>query len=65
MGNSCQSARSSYSSITTRKKYYANEEDNEEELLSMVKDGLNLVENDYLGGSGSRGYGRVKFHISE
>jgi len=41
------------------------EEDNEAELMAMVKDGLNLVENDYLGGSGSRGYGRVKFHISE
>lgn len=41
------------------------EEDSEEELISMVKDGLDLVANDYLGGSGSRGYGRVKFHISE
>jgi len=41
------------------------EEDNEEELVQMVKDGLDLVANDYLGGSGSRGYGRVKFHISE
>ncbi|OQX59402.1 MAG: type III-A CRISPR-associated RAMP protein Csm3 [Helicobacteraceae bacterium 4484_230] len=41
------------------------EEDNEEELVGMVKDGLELVANDYLGGSGSRGYGRVAFHISE
>ncbi len=41
------------------------EEDNEEALISMVKNGLDLVANDYLGGSGSRGYGRVKFHISE
>lgn len=41
------------------------EEDNEEELVQMVKNGLDLVANDYLGGSGSRGYGRVKFHISE
>jgi len=41
------------------------EEDNEEELISMVKDGLDLVANDYLGGSGSRGYGRVKFHIED
>ncbi|MEA3315227.1 MAG: type III-A CRISPR-associated RAMP protein Csm3 [Campylobacterota bacterium] len=41
------------------------EEDGDgEELIQMVKDGLGLVENDYLGGSGSRGYGRVKF-ISE
>ena len=27
----------------------------------MVESGLKLIENDYLGGSGSRGYGRVKF----
>ncbi len=40
------------------------DEDNEESLISMVKNGLDLVANDYLGGSGSRGYGRVKFHIS-
>jgi len=37
------------------------DEDSEDELKKMVKDGLNLVENDYLGGNGSRGYGRVKF----
>jgi len=41
------------------------DEDNEEELISMVKRGLELIENDYLGGSGSRGYGRVKFNIKE
>lgn len=41
------------------------EEDNEEELISMVRQGMVLLENDYLGGSGSRGYGRVKFHVSE
>ncbi len=41
------------------------EEDSEEELMNMVQKGLELIENDYLGGSGSRGYGRVKFHISE
>ncbi len=40
-------------------------DDNEKELIEMVKKGLNLIENDYLGGSGSRGYGRVKFNISE
>ncbi len=39
--------------------------DNEEELIKMVKDGLKLLEDDYLGGNGSRGYGRVKFHIKE
>jgi len=41
------------------------DKDSEDELIAMVKDGLALIENDYLGGSGSRGYGRVKFHISE
>lgn len=41
------------------------EEDNETELIKMVNDGLNLVANDYLGGSGSRGYGRVEFHIED
>ena len=41
------------------------ENDNEEELVSMVKEGFELIESDYLGGNGSRGYGRVKFHLSE
>ncbi len=27
----------------------------------MVESGLKLIQNDYLGGSGSRGYGRVEF----
>jgi CRISPR-associated protein Csm3 len=40
-------------------------DESEEELVEMVKKGFKLIENDYLGGSGSRGYGRVKFHISE
>lgn len=35
--------------------------DNGAELKDMVENGLKLIENDYLGGSGSRGYGRVKF----
>ena len=29
-------------------------------LLSILKEGFKLLEDDYLGGSGSRGYGRVK-----
>ena len=33
----------------------------EEEFKEMIKRGLELIENDYLGGSGSRGYGRVRF----
>ena len=35
--------------------------DDEEKLKSLVEQGLELVESDYLGGNGSRGYGRVKF----
>jgi len=37
------------------------DEDSEKELKDMVELGLELIENDYLGGNGSRGYGRVKF----
>ena len=37
------------------------EDDNEKTLLDMLEKGLKLIENDYLGGSGSRGYGQVKF----
>jgi len=39
--------------------------DDKDALVAMVKKGFELIESDYLGGSGSRGYGRVKFHISE
>lgn len=37
------------------------EDDNEDEFKAMVEAGLTLIENDYLGGNGSRGYGRVVF----
>ena len=37
-----------------------NNKDKEHELESLVKDGFKLLENDCLGGSGSRGYGKVK-----
>ncbi|MDR1450776.1 MAG: type III-A CRISPR-associated RAMP protein Csm3 [Helicobacteraceae bacterium] len=39
------------------------EGDDEKALIDMVHEGIRLIERDYLGGSGSRGYGRVKFHI--
>lgn len=39
--------------------------DDEKALKDMVEKGLELVENDYLGGSGSRGYGRVLFPKKE
>lgn len=35
--------------------------DNENDLLALVSEAIALLENDYLGGSGSRGYGQVKF----
>ncbi len=35
--------------------------DDEEQLKSILTEAMNLLENDYLGGSGSRGYGRIKF----
>lgn len=35
--------------------------DNEEDYKKAIKDAINLLENDYLGGNGSRGYGQVKF----
>ncbi|MFZ2968135.1 MAG: type III-A CRISPR-associated RAMP protein Csm3 [Sulfuricurvum sp.] len=37
------------------------DQDDETTLRAMIKKGLELIENDYLGGSGSRGYGRVTF----
>lgn len=30
-------------------------------LMAMLDKGIKLLENDYLGGSGSRGYGQIKF----
>ena len=36
-------------------------DDDENELKDMIDKGIKLLENDYLGGSGSRGYGRAKF----
>lgn len=37
------------------------EDENEESLLKTLKAALALLEDDYLGGSGSRGYGQVEF----
>ena len=39
------------------------DDDNEEELMALFEKGIRLLENDYLGGSGSRGYGKVKFGV--
>lgn len=37
------------------------DDDQEEDLLALFEKGIRLLENDYLGGSGSRGYGQIKF----
>lgn len=37
------------------------DDDNAEELLALLQKGINALENDYLGGSGSRGYGQIMF----
>ena len=36
-------------------------DDKAEDLVNLLKKGINALENDYLGGSGSRGYGQIKF----
>ncbi len=37
------------------------EGDDEAQMLTLIAEGLRLLEADYLGGSGSRGYGQVEF----
>jgi CRISPR-associated protein Csm3 len=37
------------------------DDDDEKELIAMFEKGIRLLENDYLGGSCSRGYGQIKF----
>lgn len=36
-------------------------DDQETELTTLFYKGINALENDYIGGSGSRGYGQIKF----
>ncbi len=40
-------------------------DDNEEEIVGLIKEGMALLQQDYLGGSGSRGYGKVKLEYKE
>ena len=40
-------------------------EDDGKELIETLEKGIKLLEKDYLGGSGSRGYGRVKVHFCD
>lgn len=37
----------------------------EEQYLKLFNSGIKLLQDDYLGGSGSRGYGQVKFDLKE
>lgn len=38
--------------------------DDENELIDLIKEGIKLLHLDYLGGSGSRGYGQVEFSLN-
>lgn len=40
------------------------DEDKEEVIIDKLKEGIELLQNNYLGGSGSRGYGKVKIDYS-
>lgn len=37
--------------------------DDEEKLINLLKRAVRMLEDDYLGGCGTRGYGKVKFNI--
>ena len=37
------------------------DDDNETDMINLFKKGIRAIENDYLGGSGSRGYGQIRF----
>ena len=37
------------------------DDDREKDLIALFEKGLNAIENDFLGGCGSRGYGQVEF----
>lgn len=41
------------------------DDDNKAELLELFEEGIKALENDYLGGNGSRGYGQIKFSERE
>jgi CRISPR-associated protein Csm3 len=41
------------------------EGDDEEAFTDLLKNGIKLLELDYLGGSGSRGYGQVEFKLTK
>lgn len=37
------------------------DDDDEQKMMALFEKGIRALENDYLGGSGSRGYGQIKF----
>lgn len=37
------------------------DEDNDKNLIDLLEEGIKALENDYLGGSGTRGYGQIRF----
>lgn len=39
--------------------------DNEQQLIKTLKDAIALLEDDYLGGNGSRGYGQVEIKLND
>lgn len=41
------------------------EGDDAEQLKEVVKEALKMLELNYLGGSGTRGYGRVEIHSQD
>jgi CRISPR-associated protein Csm3 len=46
---------------TDEEKKGGKKDDIENELIVLLNKGIKAIENDYLGGSGSRGYGQIKF----
>lgn len=43
----------------------AYDNDADKGYLDAIKEAMKLLEDDYLGGSGTRGYGKIKFHENE
>ncbi len=41
------------------------DQDNEKEMIDLVTNGMRILQDDYLGGKGSRGSGQIKFSILE
>jgi CRISPR-associated protein Csm3 len=46
---------------TDEEKKKGIKDDKEEDLIAFLEKGIKALENDYIGGSGSRGYGQIKF----